>query len=435
MRRPPPGLQHLHHVPPAQGRPRGRLGRGRGGGRGHLRAPLPGARLPAAGGRGHLDRRRGPHHGGGGRPVDPRGPGAGRARPRPAGGAGAGDLPGHRRRLRRAGGHVAPDRDGAGRRGGWHERGERRPIRCQWSREESIVGHHKRHRGRVHARWGATADGRVAVAEATCHLDAGAYNYTTNKVLGNLHLCVSGPYEIRHLSVDSHGVLTNDVPGGAFRGFGAPQAAFVAETQMNKLAERLGVGSGGDSAAATCCGTARSARPAPRCRPGSAFPWSSTAAPRRPAGPRRSARWRTSRPSRRCRRPRDARAGARVRLRVQERRLLVRLPRALRGPDRPPRGRRPGRRGRAWRRGVPRGAVPCRRRGGPGQPHRRSCRWWPKPSGVPVERVDPVFSDTAVTGDSGSASASRLTWMSGNAILGAAEEADKAWRARAAGGG
>ena len=49
--------------------------------------------------------------------------------------------------------------------------------------------------------------------------------------------------------------------------------------------------------------------------------------------------------------------------------------------------------------------------------------------GVPVERVDAVFSDTALTGDSGSASASRLTWMSGNAILGAAEEAEKRWRA------
>jgi CO/xanthine dehydrogenase Mo-binding subunit len=66
-----------------------------------------------------------------------------------------------------------------------------------YSPVRAVIGHHKRHRGRVHARWGATADGRVVVAEATGYLDAGAYNYTTNKVLGNLHLCVSGPYEIR----------------------------------------------------------------------------------------------------------------------------------------------------------------------------------------------------------------------------------------------
>ena len=54
--------------------------------------------------------------------------------------------------------------------------GIRRPVKCTWSREESIVGHHKRHRGRVTTRWAATADGRVLGVEAECHLDAGAYN-------------------------------------------------------------------------------------------------------------------------------------------------------------------------------------------------------------------------------------------------------------------
>jgi CO/xanthine dehydrogenase Mo-binding subunit len=49
--------------------------------------------------------------------------------------------------------------------------------------------------------------------------------------------------------------------------------------------------------------------------------------------------------------------------------------------------------------------------------------------GVPVERIEPTFSDTSSAGDAGSASASRLTFMSGNAILGAAEEAEKRWRA------
>ena len=219
------------------------------------------------------------------------------------------------------------------------EQGERRPVRCQWSREESIVGHHKRHRGRISARWGATADGKVVAAEATCLLDAGAYNCTTNKVLGNLHLCVTGPYEIANVAVDSHAVLTNAVPGGAFRGFGAPQGAFVAETQMNKLAERLGHGSGGAAAAQ---------RPARRL----AGPHRhGDAARRQPARGHRPVRGggplgrappacagaRALRlTARRSRRPP---ARARVRLRVQERRLLVRLPRALRGPDRAPRRR------------------------------------------------------------------------------------------------
>ena len=118
-------------------------------------------------------------------------------------------------------------------------RGIRRPIRCQWSREESIVGHHKRHRGRIKARLGARRDGKIVAVEADCYLDAGGYNYTSNKVLGNLHLCVGGPYEIPNARIDSYAVYTNAVPGGAFRGFGAPQGAMVAETQMNKLALAL----------------------------------------------------------------------------------------------------------------------------------------------------------------------------------------------------
>ena len=101
------------------------------------------------------------------------------------------------------------------------ERGEHRPIRCQWSREESIVGHHKRHRGRITATWGANRDGRVVAAKATAWLDAGPYNYTSNKVLGNVHMSVCGPYEIPNISVDSHAVFTNAVPGGAFRYFSA----------------------------------------------------------------------------------------------------------------------------------------------------------------------------------------------------------------------
>ncbi|HEY3427967.1 MAG TPA: molybdopterin cofactor-binding domain-containing protein, partial [Acidimicrobiia bacterium] len=121
------------------------------------------------------------------------------------------------------------------------ERGIRRPIRCQWSREESIIGHHKRHRGRIKARLGATREGRIVAVEADCFLDAGGYNYTSNKVLGNLHLCVGGPYEIPNARIDSYAVYTNAVPGGAFRGFGAPQGAMVAETQMNKLAQALGM--------------------------------------------------------------------------------------------------------------------------------------------------------------------------------------------------
>ena len=119
--------------------------------------------------------------------------------------------------------------------------GVRRPVHCNWTREESIVGHHKRHRATVHARLGATADGIITAVEAEVLLDAGAYNYTSNKVLGNLHLSVAGAYDVPNAHIDSKAIYTHSVPGGAFRGFGGPQGAFVAESQMNKMAHALGL--------------------------------------------------------------------------------------------------------------------------------------------------------------------------------------------------
>jgi len=117
----------------------------------------------------------------------------------------------------------------------------RRPVKIVWSREESILYHHKRHPVWVKARWGATREGKLVAAEATVIGDAGPYNYTSAKVLGNANLCVTGPYEIPNIHVDTFGVLTNNIPTGAFRGFGGPQGAFAAEGQMNKLAEALAI--------------------------------------------------------------------------------------------------------------------------------------------------------------------------------------------------
>jgi CO/xanthine dehydrogenase Mo-binding subunit len=306
------------------------------------------------------------------------------------------------------------------------DRGERRPIRCQWSREESMVGHHKRHRGRVQARWGATADGKVVVAEATCHLDAGAYNYTTNKVLGNLHLCVSGPYEIPHLAVDSYGVLTNAVPGGAFRGFGAPQGAFVAETQMNRLAEQLGMdpveirrrnvlrdGSLGPTGTemppgvslpvviercAEVAGWGRPIGSTGRLDRGPVSPFGSL--PAVPGVLRRGRGFACGFKNVGFSFGFPERCEARIVLHGDEDADVVeRIELFHAGAE------------------VGQGS------------HTALTQMAAEAVGVPVDRVEPVFSDTAVTGDSGSASASRLTWMSGNAILGAAEEAEKRWRA------
>jgi CO/xanthine dehydrogenase Mo-binding subunit len=81
----------------------------------------------------------------------------------------------------------------------------------------------------------------VVAAEVEVIADGGAYAYTSTKVLGNATLMCTGPYEIPNVKVDSCAVYTNHIPGGAFRGFGGPQGAFAAESQMNKLAEALGM--------------------------------------------------------------------------------------------------------------------------------------------------------------------------------------------------
>jgi len=119
------------------------------------------------------------------------------------------------------------------------EQGINRPVKTVWSREESIIGHHKRHAYKIIAKWGANKEGKLLAAEVKLIADAGAFAYTSTKVQGNATLMCTGPYEIPNVKVDSYTVYTNNVPGGAFRGFGGPQGAFSAEMQIDKLAEKL----------------------------------------------------------------------------------------------------------------------------------------------------------------------------------------------------
>jgi CO/xanthine dehydrogenase Mo-binding subunit len=116
----------------------------------------------------------------------------------------------------------------------------RRPVKIIWSREESVIGHCKRHPMTIKAKWGAKSDGTLVAAEVELVSDAGAYMYTSNKVLGNAVVAATGPYEFPHVKVDGYAVYTNNMVSGAFRGFGGPQGSFAAEMQMNKLAEKLG---------------------------------------------------------------------------------------------------------------------------------------------------------------------------------------------------
>ncbi|MDR3576120.1 MAG: xanthine dehydrogenase family protein molybdopterin-binding subunit [Anaerolineaceae bacterium] len=122
-----------------------------------------------------------------------------------------------------------------------HERGISRPVKVVLTREESTYDHCKRHPFKFYCRWAAMKDGKVTAAEVKLIADGGAYLFTTPVVSGVTNLNCTGPYDIPNIKVDSYDVYTNAVPRGAMRGFGGPQGAYAAEMQMNKLAEALGI--------------------------------------------------------------------------------------------------------------------------------------------------------------------------------------------------
>ncbi|MCA9877204.1 MAG: xanthine dehydrogenase family protein [Thermomicrobiales bacterium] len=117
----------------------------------------------------------------------------------------------------------------------------RRRVGLVWSREESILAHHKRHPFRISCRWGATREGKLTAVEARLLADGGAYASTSVEVTKVAALFATGVYEVPNLSVVAEAVYTNNIPSGAFRGFGAPQAQFASEVMMTRLAHALGL--------------------------------------------------------------------------------------------------------------------------------------------------------------------------------------------------
>jgi CO/xanthine dehydrogenase Mo-binding subunit len=116
-----------------------------------------------------------------------------------------------------------------------------RRVGIVWSREESITAHHKRHPFRIRCRWGVTRGGRITAVEAELLADGGAYASTSAEVTKVATLFASGVYEIPNIAVEGKVVYTNNIPSGAFRGFGAPQAQFAAEIMVTRLGHAIGM--------------------------------------------------------------------------------------------------------------------------------------------------------------------------------------------------
>ncbi|MBO0772266.1 MAG: molybdopterin-dependent oxidoreductase, partial [Actinobacteria bacterium] len=115
-----------------------------------------------------------------------------------------------------------------------------RPVKMCYSREESFFGHVHRHPATLYYEHGATADGTLVYLRARIYLDGGAYASTSSAVAGNAGTLGAGPYRIPNVSMDVYAAYTNNPPCGAMRGFGAVQACFGYESQLDELARRLG---------------------------------------------------------------------------------------------------------------------------------------------------------------------------------------------------
>ncbi|MCL4833388.1 MAG: molybdopterin-dependent oxidoreductase [Caldilineaceae bacterium] len=293
-----------------------------------------------------------------------------------------------------------------------------RPVKIVWSRAESIRGHHKRHPFVIHAKWGATKAGKIVAAQMDVTSDAGAYAYTSTKVLGNATLMCLGPYEIPNVFVDARTVYTNNCPSGAFRGFGAPQGHFAAEGQMNKLAVALGI----DPVELRMRNVLHDGSILATNSP---VPAGCTAEEVLAEAARRGG-WRkegigdwglgTGRPIPDPRSPIPAARGTGIALCFKNVGFSLGFPEAC----------------HAWvelhgTSTVERARVGCVGAEVGQGAHSAFAQIAAEALGLDVAAVEVVAHDTDVTGSSGSASASRMTFMAGNAILGAATQALAQW--------
>lgn len=117
----------------------------------------------------------------------------------------------------------------------------RRPVRLAYTREDSFVGHGKRHPFTVSHKTGVTKDGKITALEVTITADSGAYVFLSPYVLLYCAVAAPGPYRIDNVKIDSTAIATNNMYTSAFPGFGAAQACVAYEAQMDEIAKAVGI--------------------------------------------------------------------------------------------------------------------------------------------------------------------------------------------------
>ena len=115
-----------------------------------------------------------------------------------------------------------------------------RPVKLLLTRSEDFVSITK-HAAKFRMKTGVKQDGTIVAREIESFWNAGAYADISPRLIKNGGYASPGPYRIPHVKVDSYAVYTNLPPAGAFRGYGVAQGAWAYETQMDMIAERLGI--------------------------------------------------------------------------------------------------------------------------------------------------------------------------------------------------
>jgi aldehyde oxidoreductase len=121
----------------------------------------------------------------------------------------------------------------------WHLPGM--PVRCVYSRIESMASSTKRHPVEVFARASCDAEGRLRSFEMDADFNTGAYASWGPTVANRVPVHATGPYKVAHVRTRTRAIYTNETPAGAFRGFGIPQAAIAQESLYDTLAEKAGI--------------------------------------------------------------------------------------------------------------------------------------------------------------------------------------------------
>lgn len=115
----------------------------------------------------------------------------------------------------------------------------KRPVKVLYDRHESISYDVKRHATQIRVKMGAKNNGELVAVETELYGDTGAYASLGEAVMTRATTHSSGPYEMPHVKGDCFAMYTNNVPAGAYRGFGVMQSAFGIETMMDMMAEEL----------------------------------------------------------------------------------------------------------------------------------------------------------------------------------------------------